>query len=139
MGGIYIQCGSFEGEDKSGSAIEGVLQDIAHTARDSQRIAITRIADQLNAGADHALIEPDVARQLAPLIDRYCSKIAADIAPVTDPFVQIERDHEADPNLDPTEAKYGKGLGWRYYCALDLARAFAASANEDEPVILTWD
>ncbi len=65
--------------------------------------------------------------------------IAAKIAPITDPFEQIERDYQANPGLDPTDAKYGKSLGWKYYCILDVEKAFQVSAREREPVVLTWD
>lgn len=139
MGGIYIQCGSFEGEDKSCSAIDGVLEDLVLNADASQRDVIARIERSLNGGEEHLEIDAADAKSLLSLVTRYKSDILSRIAPTTDPFEQIQLDHRADPALDPTDAKYGKSTGWKLYCVIDLETAFTVSVEEDEPVILTWD
>jgi hypothetical protein len=139
MGGVYIECGSFAGEDKSCSAIEGVLEDMALEADAPQRDAIARIEGSLNSGEEHVEIDATDAQSLLSLVSRYRSDLLRRIAPITDPFEQIERDLQANPDLDPTAAKYGKSIGWKLYCVIDLEKAFAVSVEEDKPVILTWD
>lgn len=108
MGGIYIQCGSFQGDDKSGSAIEGVLDELALLASPAQLELIARIRSCLDGGEEYAMIAAAEADALAPLLVRYRTRTEARIAPITNPFDQIEKDHRDDPNLNATDAKYGK-------------------------------
>lgn len=139
MGGVYIRCGSFEGSDKSCSPIQVVLQDLAAEANPSEQSALLRIESLLEGASDHIPIAPQVAALLLSLVSRHRTALAEKIAPITDPFEQIERDNQASPDRDPTDAKYGKSLGWKYYCILDVEKAFEVSAREREPVVLAWD
>ena len=113
MGGIYIQCGSFQGNDKSGSAIEGVLDELALIASPAQLELIAKIRSCLDGGEQYAMIATDDADALAPLLGRYRTRIEARIAPITNPVDQMEKDHHDDPTQNATDAKYGKGLGWQ--------------------------
>lgn len=139
MGGIYVRCGSFEGEDKSCSPIQAVIEDLTEEASGPEREALSRIESLLNESSDDIVIDTNEAELLTSLVNRYRARIAARIAPISDPFEQIEKDYRDNPDLDPTEAKYGKSLGWKYLCVLDLERAFAVSAEEAEPVIISSD
>jgi hypothetical protein len=112
---------------------------LAGEANPSEQAALLRIESLLDGASDHILIAPEDAVSLLSLVSRHRMAIAAKIAPITDPFEQIERDYQANPGLDPTDAKYGKSLGWKYYCILDVEKAFQVSAREREPVVLTWD
>jgi hypothetical protein len=49
------------------------------------------------------------------------------------PLLAIERD-EVVLGLDSVEAKWGAGPGWRYYCVLDLEKAFAIAERDRESV-----
>ncbi len=139
MGGVYVSCGAFSGEDKSCSAISGVVEEILPLASASERVLLAPIIEWLEVGPDHVVIEADTARGLLSLIVRYREIIEARIAPVRDPFEQMNKDHEDDPTLDVTEAKYGKGLGWKYYCVLDLEKAIRVACATGEPVALVQD
>lgn len=137
MGGINIYCGSFEGEDKSGSAVEGVLNGIAEMASAPERTTIGRVRAALQDGEDHTLIEPEDARLLLPILRQYAARLDAQLATPGDPFDQMRRDERQLP-ARVTELQYGESLGWRAYCARDLLKAFEVADAESEPVALVW-
>jgi hypothetical protein len=137
MGGINIYCGSFEGEDKSGSAVEGVLNGIAERASAPERTIIGRIRAALQGGEDHTLIEPEDARLLLPILRQYAARLDSQLATPGDPFDQMRRDERQLP-ARVTELQYGESLGWRAYCARDLLKAFEVADAESEPVALVW-
>jgi hypothetical protein len=137
MGGINIYCGSFEGEDKSGSAVDGVLNGIMEMASAPQRTIIDRIKTSLLEGEDHALIEPEDARLLLPLIRRYSADVDGRLAIPGDPLDQMRRDEQQSP-ARIAELQYGESLGWRAYCARDLLRALETADAESEEVALVW-
>jgi hypothetical protein len=141
MGGVYIRCGSFEGEDKSGSAIDGLLDELFPLADAGQRHALSSVrrALQGEADGDFGRIAKADAAALAPLLQTYVAGVHSRYGPLSDPFELVDRDFAEDPSLDPTDAKYGKSRGWRLYCATDLLEACKTSAREHEDVILTWD
>ena len=136
MGGINVYCGEFSGADKSCSAVEAVLEDLTPFADDAQRALLSELKERMFVGSDHALIEAWAARSLLPLLTAYREQIMVRITPIRDPFDQIAKDHDADPTLDATEAKYGGSLGWKLYCVLDLERAFLVATETGEPVAL---
>jgi hypothetical protein len=137
MGGINIYCGGFEGEDKSGSAVEGVLNGIEEMASAPERTAIGRIRTALQDGEDHTLIQPEDARLLLPTLRQYAARLDAQLAIPGDPFDQIRRDERQSPDRI-TELQYGESLGWRAYCARDLLKAFETADSESEEVALVW-
>lgn len=71
MGGINIYCGSFEGEDKSGSAFEDVLDDLSILADAKTRSVIARIKLSLEEASDHILVLPDDASGLIEPLRAY--------------------------------------------------------------------
>ena len=137
MGGINIYCGSFQGRDKSGSAFSGVLDEMEAMAAPREAEAIHKIRAALDEASDHVIVEPDEARFLLPLVRRYSSQLDSELAVPGDPLDQMTRDNSRG-DVDPTELKYGKGLGWRAYCIFDLLAAFEISEVESEPVALVW-
>ena len=40
--------------------------------------------------------------------------------------------------MDGRIAKAGKGIGWQYYCVVDLERAFAVAGLQSRNVVLSW-
>jgi hypothetical protein len=137
MGGINICCGSFEGEDKSGSAIEGVLSGINGTATTAERMIIDRLTAAILEVEDHLLIEPEDARLLLPILRQYAARLDAQLANPGDPLDQMRRDERQSPSRI-SELQYGESLGWRAYCAADLLKAFEVADAESEPVALIW-
>ncbi|WP_156416571.1 MULTISPECIES: hypothetical protein [unclassified Sphingopyxis] len=71
MGGINIYCGSFQGEDKSGSAFEDVLDDLSILADANTLSVISRIKLSLEDASDHILVFPDDASDLIEPLRAY--------------------------------------------------------------------
>ena len=128
MGGINIRCGSFSGTDKSGSALGGVLRDMAAVASAEESAVLGRLTAAFDAASEYIFIEADDARRLLPLLRRYSDKVDAQLPVPGDPLDQIARE-EGRGDVDLTELKYGAGLGWRAYCARDLLRAFEGQSR----------
>ena len=137
MGGINIYCGNFEGEDKSGSAVEGVLSGVEEMAYTLQRTTIARIKAALLEADDHMVIAPGDARLLLPLLRQYSTSLDAQLVTPGDPLDQMRRDERQFPDRI-TELQYGESLGWRAYCASDLTKAFEVADAESEDVALVW-
>ncbi len=141
MGGVYIQCGSFIGSDKSGSAIEGLVDELLPLADLPQQRALERVRAALDAepDGDYGRVPQADAVNLIALLESYVADIHRRHGPIAHPFELINRDFAENPSLDPGAAKYGQSRGWRLYCATDLAEACKVAAQEGEDIILTWD
>lgn len=137
MSGINIYGGSFSGDDKSGSAFEGVLTGMDTLGSAEERATIAGIKAALSEAEDHIVIETADVRRLLPLLRRYAAGIDGQLAVPGDPFDQMARDELASPGR-ATELQYGEGLGWRAWCARDLLRAFETAETEAEQVALVW-
>ena len=139
MGGINVYCGSFQGEDKSCSAFEGVLGGMDAIGSQSERLVIARIKASLSEDedADYLIIDPNDARLLLPLLRRYAAQVARELTVPGDHFDQMARDERASPGRE-TDLKYGDGLGWRAWCVRDLLKAFETADAESEEVALVW-
>ena len=141
MSGGYIHCGEFSGDDKSGSAISGVLEALPECVADDMRgefadtVSIP-LAEYLEAAEDHFLIEPEMSAQLIEPVDRLYERYGNELGH-PEPFEALQLDD--DRGLDPTEAKWGKGIGWRYYCLHDLRIALRQSLESGEPVVISFD
>jgi hypothetical protein len=137
MSGINVYCGSFEGDDKSCSALQGVLEGVGGMGSGPERPIIARISeDLLDEDRDHLLIEPDDARLLLPLLRRY-ARVQGQLAIPGDFLDQMARDERAAPGRE-VDLKYGEGLGWQAWCVRDLLRAFETADTESEEVALVW-
>ena len=139
MGGGYIKCGDFLGDDKSGSAIFGIFDAIAlMLPPDRQKIWQTNFLDAIEGQEEEQgiLIAPQLVRLLAEPLKIYYEQLREKLgnpAPFDAPRLDSER------GLNPTEAKWGAGDGWRYYCAHDLLRACEISEQTGESIIISFD
>jgi hypothetical protein len=140
MSGGYISCADFEGEDKSGSAMEGVLQGIVDRLPPKEADAFKReVVDVIKAtlGPDSGVrVERPIAELLLPPLRAYYLALDEKLGH-PEPSEAIDLDAAA--GLDPIEAKYGAGEGWRFYCAADLLKACEISRRTGQPITVTFD
>lgn len=141
MAGGYISCGDFSGDDKSGSAISGVFATLPECLPESERnafieTALDPLAEYLEENEDHFLIEPDTASMLLGPVDTLYSQYANELGN-PEPFNAPQIDE--DRGMDATDAKWGQGIGWRYYCLHDLRLALRKSIESGEPVVVSFD
>jgi hypothetical protein len=125
MAGGYIACGSFLGTDKSGSAFQGLLEAVAHflPAAGARQFRDGVIAPALAPGFsdEQTLTIPAAAvPHLVGPLRRYYDHPGQQLGHPA-PHEAPELNKQA--RLDPVERKWGKGLGWQYYCAHDLLQA----------------
>ena len=141
MGGGYIHCGGFLGNDKSGSAISGLVaalpQYVSTAVRtDFENSIIDPLRAALDDCQDHILIDPSTAERLIPGLQGFIDRVGRDLG-FPEPWDAPGKDKEA--GLDQTEAKWGKGKGWQYYCANDLLEACRMSVQCREPICVSFD
>ncbi len=145
MGGIYIDCGSFAGEDKSGSAILGVLESMQQMADPTVRAILAQLSERVQImlqtqASTVTEIHPNEASALLPDLRRYRAKLEQRLGPIRDPHTAIHNDKvEGEAFGMGTARKWGAGLGWQYFCVLDLERAFDTSVTDQVAVVLSWD
>ena len=131
MSGGVIICQGFTGNDKSGSAYEGVL--------DALSVAGSNVVLELKAALDEApeyiLISSEQAAQMRPLLVSYHRQLVTEIGH-NDWMREVEAEEEA--GMDSNEAKCGTSRGWRLYCVTDLLHACAISVAKHEPVCIAF-
>jgi hypothetical protein len=128
LSGLNIHCGSFQGEDKSGSALEGVLAALSD--------APSGLIDSIKLGFEndkYVLVSEEQVRLLLPLLVSYRKRLIADIGHED---WWKEAVAEDDAGLNSVKAKWGAGRGWRLYCVTDLIRACETSMAEHEPIAI---
>src|SRR5687768_17549245 len=113
MGGGYISCGKFLGEDKSGSAIAGVLRGIPTVLSETEAAAFRSVIGEPSLAAvarSQALELPPrlTARLIEPL--RIYHEHLRVVLGGPDPGEAPELDRAQGLNM--IDAKYGQGLGW---------------------------
>jgi hypothetical protein len=141
MGGGYISCGKFLGDDKSGSALQGVLRAIVlrlppECVADFDKDVASPLLSSLDQGMAEFEISPRmVARLVGPLTDYHA--YLDEILGHPDPEEAPELDRMQ--GLDMTKAKYGAGLGWQFTCTYDLLRACEVSKKEGLPILINFD
>ena len=141
MGGGYIQCDDFSGDDKSGSAMSGVLEELPSQLPESERDAffnelISPLHCQLDETGEYFLIPPASSKRLLPVVDSLFEKYRLRFGDANI-WDAVELDDES--GLDPIEAKWGKGAGWRYYCLTDLRTALRRSIVSESDVCVSFD
>lgn len=140
MGGGRIVCGDYTGEDKSGSAISGLLealQEFLSCGSYPRQIKSTvdEIAARLQRAGDHILIESELAINLkAALVAWHAEQQARN--GFQDQWEAVLSDDST--GLDPVDAKWGKGPGWRYHCACDMIKACTISQATGEPICIAF-
>src|SRR5215467_6233787 len=109
MGGGYISCGDFEGEDKSGSAINGVFDAIASMLPAEERRQWQSnflAALEGNLEEQQMIIPSQLVRLLIDPLRAYYADLGAKLGnphPADAPIMDFQR------GLNPTEAKWGAG------------------------------
>jgi hypothetical protein len=145
LGGIYIECGSYAGEDKSGSAILGVLEGMQPMADPTIRLILAQLSERVQImlqtqASSVTEIHPNDTSALLPDLRRYRAKLERRLGAIRDPHAAIQNDRvQGEAFGMGTARKWGDGLGWQYFCVLDLERAFETSVAEQEAVVLSWD
>ena len=146
MGGGYVSCGAFSGEDKSCSAFQGVIEQVETLPCFAPSGEFGQFFSRVKAflsgqpdpeWTDYLLITPQQAAEFAPYLEDCKQGLIADLG-TSDPFDAIEKD-AAVSGLDETEAKWGKGKGWRLYCVTDLLRAVEHSKATGEDICVSFD
>jgi hypothetical protein len=141
MGGGYISCGDFMGGDKSGSALEGVLNGILKALPDSEKYSFkTRVVEPLLTACRRCEEEFEMPNEIVlALLDplRAYHAYLGNLLGHPEPYLAPDLDRKS--GLNATEAKYGKGPGWQYYCADDLIKACDKSLQTGESVMLAFD
>ncbi len=111
MGGVNISCGSFQGEDKSATAIETVLEEaVGQSGSAEAKEVFAGIMQSMEQAEDHILIWPREARTLIPPLRAYRDRIGIDAG-------------SHDPRL---------------YCLIDFIKACETADVEVEPVVVVW-
>jgi hypothetical protein len=141
MAGGYIHCGGFMGSDKSGSAIFGLIDALPEFMPTGDRrlfvdAVIAPLREALDGCREYILIEPSMTERLIPALETFNVRIGQELG-FPEPWDAPAKDEEA--GLEPTEAKWGKGKGWQYYCAHDLLQACRVSVETREPVCVSFD
>lgn len=137
MSGGYISCGEFNGEDKSGSAYSGVLADLQTLGSGRYAQLVEPLARDLANCEESVEIPQHVAASLLPVLREYRGVLEVELGDIRDPFEAI--DHDEELGLDSSDAKWGQGTGWKYYCVLDLERALVRSISTGECVYIEFD
>ena len=152
MGGGYIKCGEFEGEDKSGSPISAVLSEVFRRA--FSRSPSGRIAFALRGlfGGKRSPIESEIEAALLSVKYDELGRISPAVAAHLLPFL---RDYDAEIRKRlgisaaddfsgfmkrSTSAKYGfaQDDGWHLYCLRDLIQACERSRDTGVEVEISW-
>ena len=148
MGGIYIDCGTFAGEDKSGSAILGVLEGMQPMADTATRAVLAQLCEKVTVMLQTQTptvtqISPNDALTLLPDVRRYRVKLEQRLGSIRNPHIAIHNDGVEGEGIEMGSvrkySRYGAGLGWQYFCVLDLERAFEKSIADQNSVVLSWD
>ena len=123
MSGLNIHCGSFQGDEKSGSAINGVLKALPKIPKE-----LVQSIDSQFESAEFALISVEQTVPLLPALVSYRHQLLEQIG--HDDWWKKAMEEDA-AGLEPVRAKWGDGLGWRLYCVTDLIKACEASQAQN--------
>jgi hypothetical protein len=153
MGGANIRCGTFEGEDKSGSPIHAVLSEafkraFGRTPRGRIALAFARILGLHQADiasvAESALLTvkydaigrlpAEVSAHLLPYLKEYYAEILTRLG-ISGTAEEIRARIKRS-----TGAKYGltRDDGWHAYCLRDLITACEQSKVHGDPIEIAW-
>jgi hypothetical protein len=140
MGGGYISCGNFLGDDKSGSAFVGVLRGIPTVLSAAEAAAFrVSLAEPLMAMLEDSQeleITPQRAAELFEPLRKFHEHLRAALGD-PEPCHAPELDRKLGVNM--TNAKYGEGTGWQFYCTHDLLHACELSQKSKEPIGISFD
>lgn len=135
MGGHYISCGKFRGEDKSGSAFQEVLQSLADAPAD----LIANIVSEFDEEG-YVEIKAKHAKLLLPLLRKYRRELVKKIG--HDDWMKALQAEEAslkrDKNKKRVQGKYGESPAWQLYCTTDLIEACKTAVKDNEKVLIMY-
>jgi len=153
MGGATLQCGSFEGNDKSASPIVSVMEEAFVQAfghkpkgRLGRKLAVLlgRSSTGDEALSEEAILDvkfneqgeisPAIANRLLPFFEKYQARLLKDLS-IQDDLNEIWK--FVSPK---TKAKYGTVFdpGWHLYCLHDLIPACRKSIEEQISIQVLW-
>ena len=152
MGGGYIKCGDFEGEDKSGSPVHAVLSVAFRRAFGCDPSGRIVFALRGLFGRKRSSFESEVESALLSVNYDEVGRIPPTVAAHFLPFL---RDYEAEicgrlgitagDDIDTfmkrsTSSKYGfmQDDGWHLYCLRDLIQACERSRDTCTVVEISW-
>jgi hypothetical protein len=135
MSGGYISCGQFMGEDKSGNAFFGLLEDHEEVVSEEERQRWEEaFAEPLRWQMD-AQDEDE-----APLFRIDKTMMETVVTPLTRYYErQTERLGNPDPMDAPNLDDGRDGEGWKYYCAYGLLRAWQECQKTGKDVVVHFD
>ena len=128
VGGKRINCGTFSGEDKSGSPLFEVLKELP----DAPAEVVGAIRGAFKS-QDFALIPESDARLLLPALMAYRTHLTSEIG--HDDW-RREAIAEIKAGMDASKAREGGSRGWRLACTDDLIAACNTSLLEHQLVII---
>ena len=138
MGGIYITCGEFNGDDKSCSAIDGVMQDMDKGVGGFDGSLLDSLFHPGDEEAGIAFtLNPEDPERLLVSLWKLQAHYQAIFPGVTDwhKIIQLEE----SMGMNSTNGKYGESVGWRLYCVNDLLNAVKKFCETHDEIVLTFD
>jgi len=134
MGGGYISCGDFEGEDKSASAFFGVLAAIRPALESLNAAHVNSFVQQVaKVETGHAdppvVIPPRVAAVVLPRLSVLRDELVARLG-TSDRYAALD----AAP-----EGKWGEGPAWELHCIEDLIPAWEHAIEEQQDIVIDFD
>jgi len=137
MGGIAVQCADFTGEDKSCSALSGVLEGLRRRITSGAEVmaALARLEALTAAPLNEFQLLSTDAGLLLPHLLLYREELRLQLGdPVPAEAPDLDWDASANSVQMNVQAKWGAGAGWRFYCLHDLCQAAEVSVRTDQPV-----
>lgn len=135
MGGHYISCGKFRGEDKSGSAFQGVLKSLADAPADLIANIISEFDEE-----GYVEIKAKDAKVLLPLLRKYRRELVKKIG--HDDWMKAlqaeERTLKRDKNKKRVQGMFGESPAWQLYCTTDLIEACKTAVKDSEKVLIMY-
>lgn len=141
MSGGYINCADFTGDDKSCSAISGVFEELPSVLPEFERDVfvaevIQPLQDQLEETGEYFLINQATSERLLRPVDMLYEEYRKRFGD-SEVWDAVELDHAS--GMNPVQAKWGAGPGWRYYCLTDLRKGLRRSIETGADVCISFD
>ena len=138
MGGLYVDCGSFQGSTKkSGRSILFVLEGMKAFADEEVRALLTRLLRDVEAltwaPPEPFNIAPHDAQALLPIIYKYRRYIEGLLPGLDENALSDTMTKERADGLNYS------GPAHQYDFFRDLVPALETAVTEQQPVVLTWD
>lgn len=138
MGGMYLSCGDFSGEDKSASPMPNVVKDLEAGLGGQAGKWFEEMLGECDPeeGVAYRIIPTNydiLLSNLETLLSSYRS-----LFPNIDDWYQIF-ELEVKGGMDPTKGKYGQSVGWKISCTTDLIKAVKTSLTTGDEILVHFD